>query len=50
LFHPRRDNWDGHFRVEGFHVLGATETGRATVSLLQMNAPVRVELRRWTAG
>ena len=49
LFHPRRDAWDAHFRIEHFNVAGLTATGRATVSLMQMNAPVRVELRRWIA-
>ena len=47
LFHPRRDEWKDHFRIERFEVVGLTPTGRATISLLQMNAPVRVELRRW---
>ena len=36
LFHPREDPW-------GF---GLTQKGRATVCLLNMNAPRRVELRQ----
>ena len=47
LFHPREQIWDEHFRAENCEILGVTPTGRASVSLLQMNAPVRVELRRW---
>ena len=50
LFHPRRENWEEHFRTEQFEVVGLTAAGRTTVALLQMNAPVRVELRRWIAG
>jgi hypothetical protein len=45
LFHPRRDDWLSHFRVEKTIVVGVTATGRATVELLQMNADARVELR-----
>ena len=50
LFHPRRENWEEHFRMEPLEVVGLTATGRTTVALLQMNAPVRLELRRWIAG
>jgi len=46
LFHPRTDLWSAHFVVEGGHVIGLTPTGRATVRLLNMNAPRRVQLRR----
>jgi hypothetical protein len=46
LFHPRRDTWSAHFLLEGGAVVGRTATGRATVRLLNMNAPRRVELRR----
>jgi hypothetical protein len=45
LFHPRRSVWEDHFRVAGFSVQGLTPVGRATVDLLQMNAPRRVERR-----
>src|SRR6266446_2474413 len=50
LFHPRRENWEEHFRLERLEIIGLTATGRTTVAVLQMNAPVRVELRRWIAG
>jgi 5-methylcytosine-specific restriction endonuclease McrA len=46
LFHPRRDNWDEHFELMSGLVIGKTPTGRATVRLLKMNAPRRVQLRR----
>jgi hypothetical protein len=50
LFHPRRDDWHEHFRPEGLLIVGLTPTGRATVDVLMMNAPERVDLRQeWLA-
>ena len=46
LFHPRQDNWGDHFAVQGGYIIGLTAKGRATVRLLNMNAPRRVELRK----
>ncbi len=46
LFHPRQDAWADHFAVRGGRVVGLSPAGRATVRLLNMNAPRRVELRR----
>ena len=46
LFHPRRDRWDEHFRLEGAGICGLTPTGRATEFLLQFNAPERVRQRQ----
>lgn len=45
LYHPRNDQWDHHFSLHGGEIDGITPTGRATVRLLNMNAPQRVELR-----
>jgi hypothetical protein len=45
LFHPRRQRWRRHFRFAGPFVVGRTRCGRATVVVLAMNAPDRVELR-----
>ena len=45
LFNPRGDAWNDHFVARGGHILGLTPKGRATVRLLNMNAPRRVELR-----
>lgn len=48
LFDPRTDVWEDHFAVVGGHVEGRSPSGRATMRLLNMNAPRRVELReRW---
>jgi 5-methylcytosine-specific restriction endonuclease McrA len=46
LFNPRRDTWSEHFELRNGRIEGLTATGRATVRLLNMNAPRRVELRR----
>lgn len=46
LFHPRTDRWSDHFRWQESVVVGITPIGRATVQLLEMNDPLRVELRR----
>ena len=45
IFNPRKDVWEKHFRFEGGRVVGLTPTGQATVRLLNMNAPRRVQLR-----
>jgi hypothetical protein len=45
LFNPRLDAWDDHFEIEEFLIVGLTTVGRATVALLNMNDPARVQLR-----
>src|SRR5437660_11020760 len=45
LFNPRQDVWSSHFVVRVGQILRLTATGRATVRLLNMNAPRRVGLR-----
>lgn len=45
LFHPRRQRWSRHFRLDGPVIVGRTQCGRATVAVLALNAPDRVELR-----
>jgi hypothetical protein len=50
LFHPRRDSWEQHFRVdtESAGIIGITPIGRATVARLQMNRPRQIRARlRW---
>jgi 5-methylcytosine-specific restriction endonuclease McrA len=49
LFNPRKDAWTDHFvAIEG-RIHGITDIGIATVGLLNMNDPDRVELRRLTS-
>ena len=50
LFHPRQDRWDEHFVFVSQRVIGLTATGRASVWLLQMNAPDRINLRAMLAA
>ena len=48
LFHPRRDVWTEHFRIdlERAEVVGISAIGRATVRRLQMNRPHQINARR----
>ena len=45
LFHPRRHKWSRHFRWDGPLLVGKTPIGRATIAVLNINDPFRVELR-----
>jgi hypothetical protein len=45
LFNPRRQKWDRHFRWEGPVMVGRTAVGRATIAVLQINAPYRIAQR-----
>ena len=48
LFHPRRDRWEEHFRVEPEDgvIQGLTPVGRVTIACLRMNRDVQLEARR----
>jgi HNH endonuclease len=46
LFHPRRQQWSRHFRWHGAYLIGRTPVGRVTVAVLELNDPLRVELRQ----
>lgn len=45
LFNPRTQVWSEHFALDGPHVAGLSPCGRATIRVLNMNAPRRVLLR-----
>jgi hypothetical protein len=45
LFNPRRQKWSRHFRWNGPVLVGLTSTGRATIAVLRLNAPYRIEIR-----
>ena len=45
LFHPRRNVWREHFRLDGARIVGLTAMGRATARLLKFDDGERVELR-----
>jgi len=38
LFHPRRNRWRDHFRLEGARIIPLTPQGRVTVRLLKINS------------
>jgi hypothetical protein len=46
LFNPRRHKWERHFRWHGPYLVGRTAIGRATIAVLEINAPDRVQLRQ----
>ena len=45
LFHPRRQRWNDHFRWMGIRIVAITPTGRATLSVLDLNGDDRLVLR-----
>lgn len=48
LFHPRRQVWSEHFRLQGSRIVGLTAAGRATAEFLQFNLPQRLlEREQW---
>lgn len=52
LFHPQNESWTDHFNwsEDTAVVVGLTPVGRATLSLLRMNRPQLVRMRRmWVA-
>jgi putative hemolysin len=46
LFDPRRQSWKRHFEWHGAVLAGRTQTGRATIAVLDINDPNRVRLRQ----
>lgn len=46
LFNPRTDTWHDHFTWDGPFLRSVTPIGRATIDVLRMNDPSRVEHRR----
>jgi len=47
LFHPRRDRWSEHFRIDlkSGVIEGTTPTGRATIMRLRLNSPLQLATR-----
>jgi hypothetical protein len=46
LFHPRRDRWEDHFAWRGARLIGLTPIGRVTISVLGINLPEAVRVRK----
>jgi len=45
LFNPRKQSWNRHFRWDTTTLVGKTNTGKATIHVLNINEPSRVMLR-----
>ncbi len=45
LYHPRKNIWSEHFKIEDAHIRPLTPTGEVTVMLLQFNSLNRVQER-----
>lgn len=45
LYNPRQDRWLEHFQLIGAQIIPMTPTGRATIRLLQLDHPDRIEER-----
>jgi len=45
LFHPRRDQWSDHFRLDGANIEPLTAQGRTTVRLMHINDEDRINER-----
>jgi hypothetical protein len=46
LFNPRTDDSNDHFRWDGYHITGLTQTGQATVEALFLNHERRIRIRQ----
>jgi hypothetical protein len=46
LFNPRIGRWNEHFAWRGPTLVGLTAQGRATIDVLAINAPARIDVRR----
>lgn len=46
LFNPRTQVWSEHFRLKRERIVGLSPIGRATVFLLKMNEPSRLQVRQ----
>jgi HNH endonuclease len=46
LFNPREDRWPDHFEYQDVELIGRTAIGRATVTVLAINMPIRIAARR----
>jgi len=46
LFNPRTDAWSDHFAWEGAVLRGKTGIARATIELLRLNLPERIDHRQ----
>jgi hypothetical protein len=45
LFNPRTQSWADHFLWSGLQIVGRTAVGRATIAVLTLNSPDRMQVR-----
>lgn len=45
LFNPREENWEAHFRWNGYSIEALSVVGRATIAALDLNHPRRLRVR-----
>lgn len=45
LFHPIRQSWSQHFRLNGYRIEGVNAVGRTAVEALNLNHPRRRRIR-----
>ncbi|MEO7145773.1 MAG: HNH endonuclease signature motif containing protein [Bryobacteraceae bacterium] len=50
LFHPRRDRWRDHFRIDGDRIVPLTGVANVTVQLLRLNGTERLAERQMLQG
>jgi hypothetical protein len=50
FYHPRRDEWNMHFRWDGTLLIGLTPAGRATIAALDLNHSRRQRVRHAEAA
>jgi len=46
LFHPRRDSWNEHFKLDGVLIVPLTSVGRVTVTVLALNDHRQLAVRQ----
>ncbi len=47
LFNPRADRWEAHFALDAGRLVGKSEIGQVTITLLRLNDDERVLERTW---
>ncbi len=45
LFNPRTQNWFEHFEVRQGKLIALSAVGEATIKLLELNIPIKIEER-----
>lgn len=45
LFNPRLQRWDDHFKWDGVRIIGTSDAGRTTVTVMDLNSDDRLLVR-----